>query len=504
MGSQTAALKFSGVRMLSVLGWRISIKSLAGLGVTAWIILVLTVLACSLFALRLIRDGLAVEPAGSNDGTTDSLVVILALTTCLYFGLGAWTREAFSSRRFAVRFSPNRGLYRAVDVGMDHVFLAEALPRAALLFGPSAAICTAALLVTSENGNSTPSWYGILWVAPFLVTGSWLALSARLAAVDPQRATLRRKLVLTGFACLAAGIPGFALGRFLTDLLESETLPVWDMPAGFNIKMWVVPAALTALALCIGGGIKSLSTIKKNPFPVTAAVPTIGTTVSTRRSSALWLYGRFLALNVVKDKSFTVFSGIAICLLLLSSLVLGLRLGGIGPSYVTGVPAIPAVAGLVVFMVSLIGSELISKANNPAGLLPRLRYAWESGVHAGSLAWAVIITQSLPLALLAAPTFGMIVWVLTGTVPIALLSIPWTIAVAGIIGNTLSRIRATQADGSMETSLAAAFIGVVLAVPAFALCLQGGLYPSLAAVIYAALLTGGAHQCMKRRILSRP
>lgn len=92
---------------------------------------------------------------------------------------------------------------------------------------------------------------------------------------------------------------------------------------------------------------------------------------------------------------------------------------------------------------------------------------------------------------------------MTGEFPAAVVSIPWAIAMAGIIGNTASRVRVTQADGSMETSLAAAFIAVVLAIPVVALCLPGALFPSIAAGVYAALLTGGAHQCLKHRILSR-
>ncbi|XAS72355.1 hypothetical protein VUN82_00405 [Micrococcaceae bacterium Sec5.1] len=510
MGSQTAALKFAGVRMLSVLGWRVSIRSLATLGIVAWTSLSLTVLACSLLVMRLIHDALTAAPTMSSGHSGLTAVVILALAVCLYLALGSWAREGLSSRRFAVRFSANRGLYRAADVRMDHVFLAEAGPRAALLFGPSAAVCGAAIMVTHEVGGDVPSWFGVLWVAPFLVVGSWLAISGRLAAVDPPRATLARRIVLAGFACLAAGIPGVAIGRFGSNLLESGRLPTLGLPpgpeagtSGLELGLWAVPVTLGLAALCFGSATHSLRSMRRNPFPVTAEVSGTTAQPSASISNPVRLFGRFLAVNIMKDKSFSVLFGIALCLLLLASTVLGLRIGGLGPEYFEAVPGIAAVASLIVFMVTLFGSELISKANNPAGLLPQLRYAWESGVSAGSLASAVILTQSLPLLILAAPSVGLIAWALTGEFPAAVVSIPWAIAMAGIIGNTASRVRVTQADGSMETSLAAAFIAVVLAIPVVALCLPGALFPSIAAGVYAALLTGGAHQCLKHRILSR-
>ncbi|WP_172465627.1 hypothetical protein [Arthrobacter sp. Hiyo1] len=154
-------------------------------------------------------------------------------------------------------------------------------------------------------------------------------------------------------------------------------------------------------------------------------------------------------------------------------------------------------------MVGVVGNELMCKANNPIGLLPQLRYSWESGFGLNSLAWGVALTQSVLLALLAAPAMGVIVWAATGVLPVETLLIPWSIASSNIIGNAYSKVKVRQADGSMEMSLAGAFIGLLLAVPVLGLLLLGNVPATIAAIMYTALLTGGAKICLQRRILSQ-
>ncbi|MDQ0242090.1 hypothetical protein [Arthrobacter bambusae] len=113
------------------------------------------------------------------------------------------------------------------------------------------------------------------------------------------------------------------------------------------------------------------------------------------------------------------------------------------------------------------------------------------------------LTQSVLLALLAAPAMGVIVWAATGVLPVETLLIPWSIASSNIIGNAYSKVKVRQADGSMEMSLAGAFIGLLLAVPVLGLLLLGNVPATIAAIMYTALLTGGAKICLQRRILSQ-
>lgn len=56
MGSLRAAYKFTGVRLLAVTGWPVSIRTLMVLGVSTGVVLVFAVLAGSLFVMRLLRE----------------------------------------------------------------------------------------------------------------------------------------------------------------------------------------------------------------------------------------------------------------------------------------------------------------------------------------------------------------------------------------------------------------------------------------------------------------
>lgn len=468
MGSLRAAYKFTGVRLLAVTGWPVSIRTLMVLGVSTGVVLVFAVLAGSLFVMRLLREALSVYSGGGTYASSGAriTVVALALVVCLYLSVGALAREALSSRRFAVRFNPNGELYRATDVAMHHVFLAEAGPRAVLLFGLSGAVCTAAWVVVHEEGGGGGPLALALLVAPFALAAAWLA---------------------RGLLALKRAAPGF-------DLRPNAT-----GAEGY----WIATAVGIAVVVFSILTIRNVGSMRRHSFPVTARVPRRVKGSSSKTATPVPMLWRALIVNLVRDKSFALFRGIGICLLLSAATAIGVRLGGVGPDFLREVPGIQNAGACIVFMVSVVGSELLSKANNPVGLLPQLRYGWESGFGVRSLVWAVIMTQSLLLVLLGAPPIAGIVWAATGVLPLAALLIPWAIATGNIIGNAYSKVKVRQADGSMEMSLAAAFISLMLAVPVLGLCLLGGVPAAIAAVVYTALLTGGAKICLQRRILSQ-
>src|SRR5690348_16090861 len=102
MGSLRAAYKFSGVRILAVTGWPISIRTLVVLGVASGVALVCAVLAGSLFVIRQLHDALSFDGVGNHTGSAaTTAIILLALAVCLYICVGALAREALSSRRFA-------------------------------------------------------------------------------------------------------------------------------------------------------------------------------------------------------------------------------------------------------------------------------------------------------------------------------------------------------------------------------------------------------------------
>ncbi|GAA5191710.1 hypothetical protein GCM10023346_11880 [Arthrobacter gyeryongensis] len=504
MGSLRAAYKFSGVRILAVTGWPISIRALVGLGVASRVALVCAVLAGSLFVMRLLHEALSFGGAGTHRGSAGTMaVILLAFAVCLYISVGALAREALSSRRFAVRFNPNRELYRATDVSMHHVFLAEAVPRAGLLFGLSGAVCTAAWVVVQEESGSGGPLALTLLAAPFALTSCWLAWSSKLAASDPLIPSLAVGWTVFAGGCLLAGLLGAILARGLLALTSA--------PPGFDLRPnatcaaggWIATAVAIAVVVFPLLTIRNVRAIRRQSSPVNARVPRRVREFVLKTTTPVAMLWRVLIVNLVRDKWFALFRGIGICLLLAAATAIGFRGGGIGPEFLREIPGIQNAAACIVFMVGVVGNELICKANSPIGLLPQLRYSWESGFGLNSLVWGVTLTQSVLLALLAGPAMGVIVWAATGVLPVEILLIPWSIASSNIIGNAYSKVKVRQADGSMEMSLAAAFIGLLLAVPVPGLLLLSNVPATIAAVAYTALLTGGAKICLQRRVLSR-
>lgn len=504
MGSLRAAYKFSGVRILAVSGWPISIRTLVVLGVGSGVALVCAVLAGSLFVMRLLHEALSFDGARAYAGGNATMaIILLALAVCLYISVGALAREALSSRRFAVRFSPNRELYRATDVSMHHVFLAEAVPRAGILFGLSGAVCTAASVVVQEGGGSGGPFALTLLAAPFALAASWVAWSSKLAASDPRIPSLAVGLTVFAGGCLLAALLGAILARGLLALTSAAPGLELQVNASGAEGGWIATAVAIAVVVFSFLTIRNVRAIRRQSFPVTARVPRRVRESAWKTTTPVVMLWRVLIVNLVRDKWFALFRGIGICLLLAAATAIGFRGGGIGPEFLREIPGIQNAAACIVFMVGVVGNELICKANNPIGLLPELRYSWESGFGLNSLVWGVTLTQSVLLALLAGPAMGVIVWAATGVLPVEILLIPWSIASSNIIGNAYSKVKVRQADGSMEMSLAAAFIGLLLAVPVLGLLLLGNVPATIAAVTYTALLTGGAKICLQRRILSQ-
>lgn len=504
MGSLRAAYKFSGVRILAVTGWPISIRTLVVLGVGSGVALVSAVLAGSLFVMRLLHEALSFDGAHAHAGSAATMaIILLAFAVCLYICVGALAREALSSRRFAVRFNPNRELFRATDVSMHHVFLAEAVPRAGILFGLSGAVCIAAWVVVQEESGSGGTLALALLAVPFGLTATWLAWSSKLAASDPRIPSLAVGWTVFAGGCLLAGLLGAILARVLLALTSA--------PPGFDLGPnttgaaggWIATAVAIAVVVFPLLTIRNVRAIRRQSFHVNARVPRRVREFVWKTTTPVAMLWRVLTVNLVRDRSFALFRGIGICLLLAAATAIGFRGGGIGPDFLPGVPGIQNAGACIVFMVGVVGNELMCKANNPIGLLPQLRYSWESGFGLNSLAWGVALTQSVLLALLAAPAMGVIVWAATGVLPVETLLIPWSIASSNIFGNAYSKVKVRQADGSMEMSLAGGFIGLLLAVPVLGLLLLGNVPATIAAIMYTALLTGGAKICLQRRILSQ-
>ncbi|MGM7777036.1 hypothetical protein ACSVHC_13620 [Arthrobacter sp. KNU-44] len=90
MGSLRAAYKFTGVRILAVTGWPISIRTLVVLGTASGVAFVCAVLAGSLFVMRLLHEALSFDGAHAYAGGNATMaIILLALAVCLYISVGA-------------------------------------------------------------------------------------------------------------------------------------------------------------------------------------------------------------------------------------------------------------------------------------------------------------------------------------------------------------------------------------------------------------------------------
>ncbi|WP_148667640.1 hypothetical protein [Arthrobacter sp. Hiyo1] len=207
--------------------------------------MVSAVLAGSLFVMRLLHEALSFDGAHAHAGSAATMaIILLAFAVCLYICVGALAREALSSRRFAVRFNPNRELFRATDVSMHHVFLAEAVPRAGILFGLSGAVCTAAWVVVQEESGSGGTLALALLAVPFGLTATWLAWSSKLAASDPRIPSLAVGWTVFAGGCLLAGLLGAILARVLLALTSA--------PPGFDLGPNATGAAGGWIATAVG------------------------------------------------------------------------------------------------------------------------------------------------------------------------------------------------------------------------------------------------------------
>jgi hypothetical protein len=282
--------------------------------------------------MRLLQEASSLDGAGAHEGGAATMaILLLALAVCAYVSVGALAREGLSSRRFAVRFNPNRELFRATDVSMHHVFLAEAGPRAGILLGLSGAVCTAAWIVVQEEGGSGGPLALTLLAAPFAVAASWLAWSSKLAATDPRIPSLAVGWTVFAGGCLLTGFLGAILARGL--LLLTSTPPGFDLELNATGEEggWIATAVAVAVVVLSFLTIRNVGAIRRQSFPVTARVPRRVSEPVWKTATPVAMLWRVLIANFVRDKSFALFRGIGICLLLAAATAVGLRWGGIGP-----------------------------------------------------------------------------------------------------------------------------------------------------------------------------
>ena len=491
--SLAAAFAFEGVRLLASLGWSISLRALTLLAIVTAAAASLLTFAAGLVVFRLLCV-LEAEGAFPLNGAPGSAASLTAVILVIYLAGGVCLREIFGPRRLAVQGNPNRGLFRALDVEMRHVFLATCGPRGCVVFLASASLVASALTALAISGWARPTLVALLATTPIAATAAVLGVGGWLAAHElrPLALAFRGIVVMLGSAAL--GIPAYLLTSLLSGGLGPRN---WSLP-----PLWEPVAAAAALASGLGGArvlVLSWRRMARDSFPLRSSARTR----PPRRCTAGTVAGA-LWLNMLRSRHQHAIASTVSAVALVASVASAVRLGGFNAEKVGPLGSIGGILPCMALIVSLTVAELLSKENGTVVLVPRLRVLWENGSDARTLIAGVLGAQLGFTVVLLAPAFGIIGWAATGVPFWAAPSVIAATVSASLLGSSVSTAVVKQADGSADVSLAAALLTLLAASPAGLLSLLPGAVGVGGSFLYTVILLGVVALCLHRRIMRLP
>lgn len=489
----TAAIAFEGVRFLAAVGWSISLRTLTWFAITAAAIMALLTFAGGLIVLRLLCV-LEAEGVISLQGAPGSVVALAPVVTVIYLTGVVCLREIFGARRLAVQDNPNRGLFRALDVEMRHVFLAACGPRAAVVFLTSASLVASALAALAMSGWTRPSLVLLLTTTPLAAAAVILGLGGWLASHEARPFTMARRAIVVMLGSTALGIPAYAGTRLLSGGLEPWD---WSMP-----PLWEPVAIAGTFASGLGGSrVLTLSwrRMARDSFPLrlSGRIRPPRTYRAGTVIGALWL-------NLVKSRHHHAIASTVSAVTFAASVASAVRLGGFQAEKMGPFGTVGGILPWMAFTVALTVAELLSKDNGPVVLVPRLRVLWENGSDARTLTAGVLGAQLGFTVVLLAPAFGIIGWAVTGVPFWAAPPVIAATVCASLLGSSVSTAVVKQADGSADVSLAAALLTLLAASPAALLALLPEAIGVAGSSLYTVILIGVAALCLHRRIVCLP
>ncbi|WP_334171258.1 hypothetical protein [Sinomonas sp.] len=491
--SLAAAIALEGLRLLAALGWSISLRALGWLAIITAAAIALLAFAAGLTVFRLLCS-LEAEGVIPLNGTAGSLASFTAITVVIYLAGGVALREMLGPRRLAVQGNPNRGLFRALDVEMRHVFLATCGPRGLVVFLASASLATSAVATLAMSGLARPASVLLLTATPFAATAAVLGIGGWLAAHEARPFTLAHRSAVVMLGSAALGVPAYLGTRLLSGGLEPRG---WRLPT-----MWEPVAAAGILAAGLGGAwllTVSWARMSRDSFPLRSSrtIRRPRTSKAINPTAALWL-------NLVSSRHHHAIASTVSLVTLAASTAAAVRLGGFQAEKAGPSASIGTVVPCMALVVTLTVAELLSKDNGLVVLVPRLRVLWENGSSTRSLISGVLCTQlGFTLALLT-PGFAVMGWAATGVPFWGAPSVIAAAASATVLGSSVSTAVVKQADGSADVSLAAALLTLLAAAPAGLLALIPGLFGLIASCLYTVILLGGVALCFRQRIIRLP
>lgn len=480
--SLSATLAFERVRFLATVGWSLSPRALIWSLAAVALFVGLAAFTAGFVVFSLLRA------LGAEQFISPSAVIV-----GLYVLGSACLREIFGPRRLMVQANPNQALFRALDIEKCHYFLVQAAPRSCLIGLITAAFSASALGAISSN-LSDPLIAFVLISTPLAFTLTFLAASARLAVSNPKPLVVSQMMGAGIVSAVALSVPAYWIARFLagdSSLPALPPLPSW----------WSLGTGVAVVALASGSAFiirRSWVTMSAHSFSLPAGekLPARGRAIR-HGAGALWT-------SLLRSRYRRMIANVSCLLTTGAAVAVALRLGGF---HAEDLPLGRSAEGFLPWLAVMVGitvADLISRDNGAAVLAPRLRYLWEGGAEAKALVAVLLGAQIAFAIILASPGVLLIGWALTGdpfwsSVPIIAAAVAAT-----LLGGSVSRTTVGQADGTAETSLAAALLTFVAAAPAGVLALMPGLIGLAGSSLYTLALIGVAALCLRRRILRLP
>ena len=492
--SLSAALVFEAVRFLAVTGWSVSVRALTWLAVGAAAGTALAVFALAFLTFRLlcVLEDARIISHGSAPG---AVTLLGATAAVVYVTGGVCLREALGPRRRAVRCSPNRGLFRALDVDMRHVFAALCGPRAAFVVLVCGALTSSVLAALAVQGWAAPAHIAVLVTLPVPAGLTVLALGAWLATHGERPAGVTRRVTTLGACGVAMATPAYFATRMLVD---GAGFSEWAVP-----NFWEPFTVVITMAFGLAAGVVlSFSWNRMGGDSFTLGKDN-GELSAPRAGEARGIIAALWQSIMGSRHRSTIMSTVT-TLTLAASVTAGVRLGGLHAEDWGPLRAVANILPWLTLLVSLTVAELLAKENGPATLAPRLRVLWENGMPLTSIVGGVLATQAAFAVAVLLPGLALLAWAATGRPLWTAPSLIVAAVAASLLGGSVSRTAMKQADGSADVSLAAALLTLVAAAPAAVLALSPGPLGVAGGTLYTVALLGVAALCLRRRILRLP
>jgi len=429
-------------------------------------------------------------------------VALLVVVVSLYFGLVYLFLQVLTRRRFVVSMSPNRDLFRCLDIAPATVYWTYVGLRAAPLFS-TLGLCGIAVTIALGSTLHLSAASAIALIAtPVAVLLLSLAMSAVVAVTTGAKAI--RTMQLLSFLCVIAA---FLTGVF-GDVVLGNGQPTGEQ---LNISrdsedMLLTGIAVVATIVILLASvilIMALRRLDANPFPVDAVeegrLPRLVSLSGRGRGESLT---EVLRAEWANDSGRILVRGTLFGLFLALIALAGAHYSGqfVAEYLASAHGGVVAIA--VAYGVGLSTVELLCRNLGPAALSFRLRFLWENGWSATRIV-ACVLRFYLGTALMLTALLTALTFLIGRAISLQSLAVIIIVFAAALISDTL--IAPTRnVDASSTSSTAGALITLAASAPGIAILVFAFPYSELVAFAYSIALLGGAFACWILRIRRLP